>query len=106
MATLHEYWDEQSEIYALGALDGQELKDFEAHLASGCTICEASLRETRETLNFLHRSLEPVSPATAVKDRILQQIAGEKVVPITVAQPKQTRGWQRTKGTIAAFIIA
>jgi hypothetical protein len=53
MATLHEYWDEQSEIYALGALDGQELKDFEAHLASGCTICEASLRETRETLNFL-----------------------------------------------------
>lgn len=105
MATEHEYWGEQSEIYALGALDGQELKDFEAHLASGCTICEASLRETRETLNFLHRSLEPVSPPTAVKDRILQQIAGGKVIPITAAQSKQTRVWQRITGTIAACII-
>lgn len=105
MATEHEHWQEQSEIFALGALDGQELKDFEAHLASGCAICEAYLRETRETLNLLHRSLRPVTPSPAVKDRILQQIAGEKVVPITVAQPKQTRGWQRITGTIAACII-
>jgi anti-sigma-K factor RskA len=105
MATEHEHWQEQSEIFALGALDGQELKDFEAHLASGCAICEAYLRETRETLNLLHRSLQPMTPSPAVKDRILQQIAGEKVVPITVAQPKQTRGWQRMTGTIAACII-
>jgi anti-sigma-K factor RskA len=105
MATEHEHWQEQSEIFAFGALDGQELKDFEAHLASGCAICEAYLRETRETLNLLHRSLRPVTPSPAVKDRILQQIAGEKVVPITVAQLKQTRVWQRIMGTIAACII-
>jgi anti-sigma-K factor RskA len=105
MATGHENWHGQSEIFALGALDGQELKDFEAHLASGCEICEAYLRETRETLNLLHRSLQPVSPPTAVKDRILQQIAGEKVVPITAAQPKEARRWHRIAGTIAAGII-
>jgi anti-sigma-K factor RskA len=105
MATAHEYWGEQSEIYALGALDGQELKDFEAHLASGCTICEASLREARETLTLLHRSLQPVSPSAAVKARILQQIAGEKVIPITAAKPKKSRRWQRIVGTIAAGIF-
>ena len=105
MGTEHEHWQQQSEIFALGALDGQELKDFEAHLASGCAICEAYLHETRETLNLLHRSLQPITPSPAMKDRILQQIAGEKVVPITVAQPKQTRGWQRITGTIAACII-
>ena len=106
MATAeHEYWREQGEIYALGALDGQELKDFEAHLAAGCPLCDAYLRETGETLNLLHRSLQPMTPSPAVKDRILQQITGDKVVPITVAQPKQTRGWQRITGIIAACII-
>jgi hypothetical protein len=105
MATEHEHWQEQSEIFALGALDGQELRDFEAHLASGCAICEAYLREARETLNLLHRSLQPMTPSAAIKERVLQQIAGEKIVPITVAQPKQTRGWQRITGTIAACII-
>jgi anti-sigma-K factor RskA len=105
MATEHEYWGEQSEIYALGALDGQELKDFEAHLASGCAICDAYVRETRETLNLLHQSLRPMTPAAAVKDRILQQIAGDKVVPITAAQPKQPRRWRRIAGTLAAGII-
>ena len=29
MATGHEHWHERGEIYALGALDGQELKEFE-----------------------------------------------------------------------------
>ena len=29
MVTGHEHWQEQGEIYALGALDGQELKKFE-----------------------------------------------------------------------------
>ena len=75
MATGHEHWHERGEIYALGALDGQELKEFEAHLASGCPICEAYLRETRETLAVLHRSLRPETPPLAIKSRILDQIA-------------------------------
>lgn len=74
MTTGHEIWLEQGEIYGLGALDGQELKDFEVHLASGCAICDAHIRETRETLTALHRSLNPIAPNAAVKTRILQQI--------------------------------
>jgi len=60
MAIGHEHWHEQGEIYALGALDEQELKEFEAHLASGCAICEAYVRETREALLLLHRSITPM----------------------------------------------
>jgi anti-sigma-K factor RskA len=105
MATEHEHWQEQSEIFAFGALDGQELKDFEAHLASGCAICEAYLRETRETLNLLHRSLQPMTPSSAVKNRVIQQISGEKIVPIRAPRPKEPRRWQRMTGTIAACII-
>jgi hypothetical protein len=40
MAMEHEYWLDRTDIYALGALDGNELKGFQAHLGSNC----ASLR--------------------------------------------------------------
>jgi anti-sigma-K factor RskA len=74
MATEHGNWLERGEIYALGALDGQDLKEFEAHLASGCSICEAYLRETRETLTLLHRSLKLLTPPPEIKARLLRQV--------------------------------
>ena len=86
MATGHEHWHERGDIYALGALDGQELKEFEAHLASGCPICEAYLRETRETLAVLHRSLRPEAPPLAIKARVLDQVA-----PQGIAAPRQEK---------------
>ena len=89
MAIGHEHWHERGEIYALGALDGPELKEFEAHLASGCSICEACLRETRETLTVLHRSLRPEAPPLAIKSRIMDQIA-----PQAMTRPRRERtGW-------------
>ena len=106
MATGHEQWLEQGDIYALGALDGQELKDFEAHLASGCAICEAYIRETRESLLLLHRAITPFEPSSAAKSLIFDQIAGDKkIVPITAVQSKRTGTWHRMVGTIAAGIV-
>ena len=106
MATGHEHWLEQRDIYALGALDGQELKDFEAHLASGCAICEAYIRETRESLLLLHRAITPFEPSSAAKSLIFDQIASDKkIVPITALQSKRTGTWQRMVGAIAAGIV-
>jgi anti-sigma-K factor RskA len=106
MATRHEHWLERGDIYALGALDGEELKDFEAHLASGCAICEAYIRETRESLLLLHRAITAFEPSPAVKTGVLNQIAGgKKVVSITAAQTKRTGIRQRMVGTIAAGIV-
>jgi hypothetical protein len=99
MATEHEQWFERGEIYALGALDGAELKDYQAHLDSHCPICEPYLRETRETLNLLHRSLQPTMPPRAVKHRILQQIGDES------AQAKWFPRRRQIIGTIAAGVI-
>ena len=106
MATGHEQWLEQGDIYALGALDGQELKDFEAHLASGCAVCEAYIRETRESLLLLHRAITPFEPSAAMKTRVFDQIAdGKRVVPITEAKLRKSRIWLRMSGTIAAGIV-
>src|ERR1700757_4981532 len=75
MATEHGEWLERGEVYSLGALDGEELKEFEAHLASGCPICQAYLRETRETLMLLHRSLRLEAPPLSAKTRVLERVA-------------------------------
>ena len=108
MSNEHEHWQEHSEIYALGALDGQELKEFEAHLASGCAICEAYVRETRETLAVLHRSLRPEVPPLATKARVLEQIA-----PQAIARPRQEKAprfnwnwWGLGIGAVATAAVA
>ncbi len=91
MSTEHAHWLERGDIYALGALDGEELKDFQTHLATECSICKAYIQETRETLNLLHRSLRPMTPSPEVKERVLEHIDSENVVSLTVAKPKESQ---------------
>ncbi len=74
----HEEWLERAECYAISALDGGDLTQFEAHLSSGCPFCKAKVRETEEILVQLPASLEPLAPSDSVKTRIFQQIDKEK----------------------------
>lgn len=92
----HEQWLEMARTYALGSLEKDELKDFESHLASGCPLCQSSIRETEELLAALAASLEPKTPPAHVKTKLLQQIARNKAFP--VLQPAVT-------GVIAALIL-
>jgi anti-sigma-K factor RskA len=108
MATDHENWVEQGEIYALGALEGEELKALEAHLASGCAICNTRIRETRETLNQLHRSLETITPRAAVKAKVLARVMPQ---PPPAATESSSGGfgwrwWMVGAGSFAAAAIA
>ena len=45
MAAKHEQWLEGS---AIGALDGDDLNDFQARLGADCAICKSYLQEIRE----------------------------------------------------------
>ena len=38
------HFDDLLPAYALGALDGDELRELAAHLATGCPTCEGELR--------------------------------------------------------------
>ena len=71
----HEPYDTLAATYAVGALDGQERVDFERHLAEGCDVCEATLRESAEALAALARSRPPMIPPPAVKDELMRRIA-------------------------------
>jgi hypothetical protein len=74
----HENWLELADLYATTALDGEELGEFEAHLAESCSVCEARIRATQEALTGMAVALEPVPPPASIKKRILEQIDADQ----------------------------
>jgi len=75
--THSEQWKGYAELYVLGALDGQDLLDFKAHLAGGCSACAIALRETHGLLGALSHALPAVEPSVELKERVMAQIAPE-----------------------------
>jgi Anti-sigma-K factor rskA len=89
----HDDWLAQAEIYALGALDGDEHTALEAHLAAGCPECEQHIGKTRETLTLLPRLLEPIAPPPRVKAHVLARIAAEEALSQTATRFHRRRWW-------------
>jgi anti-sigma-K factor RskA len=101
----HDEWLERAEIYAVGALDGDELAQFEAHLAPGCPACESRLRDTREALTLLPRSLTPTTPPPRIKARLLEQIATESILPAPLPPRLRGRRWSVGVSALAAAAL-
>ena len=101
----HEEWLPQAEIYALGALDGDELTAFETHLTAGCPQCERQIRTTREALTLLPRALTPVSPPSHVRTRLLERIAMEPAGAPPVTSPPKRRWWLTGVSALAAGLL-
>jgi anti-sigma-K factor RskA len=101
----HEEWIERADIYALGALDGDELAQFEAHLSTGCGDCERHLRAARETLTLLPRSLVQSIPPASLKNKVLEQIPNDQstLTPITTRPARF--GWRLGAGALAAGLV-
>jgi anti-sigma-K factor RskA len=89
----HEDWLAQADIYALGALDGDELIAFETHLAGGCPECAPHIRQTREALTMLPHGLEPLAPPSSLRARLLAQIDAEAASPQPVIRLPRRRWW-------------
>jgi anti-sigma-K factor RskA len=102
VTTNHEDWLAQADIYALGALDGDELVAFEAHLAAGCPVCEEHMRRIQETLTLLPQALQPLIPPPTVKARLLAQIATEAPAEPTVIRLPRRRPWWMGLSALAA----
>lgn len=62
--------------YALGALEGEERRAFEAHLA-GCATCTAEVAALRATVAQLPLALDEEAPTPALRARILAAVAAE-----------------------------
>ncbi|MDA1128385.1 MAG: zf-HC2 domain-containing protein [Chloroflexi bacterium] len=84
--------DELSDLaagYALSALDSDDLKIFEAHLAT-CPECQVSVARLRPLVDALSMMNEPAEPADDLRERIL------------AAARAESRGSVRTREAILA----
>jgi anti-sigma-K factor RskA len=62
--------------YALGALDDDDLRELEEHLADGCEECRRQLDLWNRDLEALADSVTPVEPSEMTRARILRVAAG------------------------------
>src|SRR5581483_11967810 len=78
----HEEWLERAEIYALGALDGEELQQFEAHAQAAA-------------------SLAPAKPPPHVKTELMRHIGAQTDAPVR-ERPRFRWSWPVGIGALAA----
>jgi anti-sigma-K factor RskA len=79
--------------YALDALDREELRELEAHLASGCAECRRHLELWQGDLEELAASVEPVTPSEATRRRLQRLTAGNGEPPPASARPRSVARW-------------
>jgi anti-sigma-K factor RskA len=81
----HLQFDEDLELYALGALDADERNVFEAHL-SVCETCKERLAEAQQRMAMVGATEPQVAPADHVKFALLQRVRetshGQDTTPV------------------------
>lgn len=86
--TEHLQFDEDFELYALGALDADERSAFEAHLPA-CATCKQQLAAAQQRMGLLGMALQQTAPPSRVKDALLQRVRDEANTDARVAPVRQ-----------------
>jgi anti-sigma-K factor RskA len=101
----HETFDDLAAVYAVGALDGDDLVRFETHLAEGCRRCADLLRASGEVLQEMALAQAPVTPPPGVRAALLERAAGERCRPGRQrAAPARVVPWLVGSAVIAALV--
>jgi anti-sigma-K factor RskA len=74
--TGHPSHDEDFDLYALGALDGTDLREFEEHVRS-CADCGKKLAEARGRVAMLAFSAPEVAPSAMTKIQLMDRVRHE-----------------------------
>lgn len=105
---------EDFDLYALGALDGEDRQRFEAHLRA-CDACQKQLAEAQALSVFIGLTAPAINPPPAVKAKLMDTIKKEKAAQRqeetqTVLKPARQRarwGVRFSLGfAIAAVVLA
>jgi anti-sigma factor ChrR (cupin superfamily) len=68
---------DRAALYVLGALRGEEARDFEAHLKQGCEVCAAEVKAFSLVTDELAGAVPPQAPSAKLRERVLDKIASE-----------------------------
>jgi anti-sigma-K factor RskA len=109
MTSRHEEMRELSGAYVLDALADDERDAFEDHLAD-CALCQAEVRDLRETITGVAATYETAAPAGA-EARLMRAVAAEKPTPRSpsatseVVPISKVRRLRRTNYLLAAASV-
>ncbi len=98
---------EDFDLYALGALDGEEKRALEEHV-SACSQCRQELAEARRRTSLLGLASAPVAPPLSVKSALMQRVHAvsiNKQQPVSAQPPKKRWGLRFSLGFAAATAI-
>jgi anti-sigma factor ChrR (cupin superfamily) len=68
---------ELSALYALGALDTEEARAYEHHLAEGCEACATEVEEFGATCFALAQAAPEAAPPEAARGKLLSRVSAE-----------------------------
>jgi quercetin dioxygenase-like cupin family protein len=68
---------ERAALYVVGALRGEEAREFEAHLKQGCEVCAAEVKAFSLVTDELAVAVPPQAPSARLRERVLDKIADE-----------------------------
>jgi anti-sigma-K factor RskA len=84
----HPTREEDFDLYALGALEGDENKAIESHVAS-CAACEQRLAEARGRVALLALAAPMVEPSPSVKARLMKQVRDSARATASITVPRE-----------------
>src|SRR5271156_6059659 len=64
-------------LYVVGALSGEESREFEAHLKQGCEVCAAEVKAFSRVTDELATAVPPQAASARLRERVLDKIASE-----------------------------
>ena len=67
-------------LYALGALRGDEGREFEQHLATGCTVCAVAVEAFAPIVAELGYAAPLQAPRPEIRARVLARVAAESLL--------------------------
>src|SRR5260370_39050862 len=76
-------------LYAIGSLDGEELRELESHTGRGCEVCRAELDQARLFWSAFGAAVPPVTPRPELKQKILAAVAPPRLQVV----PKRAMPW-------------
>ncbi len=90
MTNGHPYEDADYDLYALGALRGEENAAIESHAAS-CQECAQKLAQARGRIALLALAVDPVEPSPGVKESLMRQLNASAEGHETWQRPEEPR---------------
>jgi Anti-sigma-K factor rskA/Putative zinc-finger len=91
------------EAHALGALDPEDLRALDAHLATGCLECAAALQEARWLVSQLAYAAPEAQPSAMLRGRLLKTVRAQGVAPARVAWKPAIPFWMW--GAVAGSLV-